>query len=311
MKKFFYLLLLSCTILSNKAQTSSIILSPDTVTPPYNKALGNAYAPNGTTIHSTFHGIFFVDAVDLMAIPTSTSLLNSIGFALTGSLCTSPASGILTFYMSNTSDLSYQKGNNWSTAISNMNQVYTGTYNIPTGSVQTSVDFPFSSNFSYTGNSLYVAFSYTGTVFDSITFPQFGASYYGSYQPPAPTISLGVISDIVNNYDLTMMRDMMPRPLFRFGLVGNPSGIKDVITENNNLKIVPNPVKDKFILQLNEDVAETSIEIIDLNGKVMSSFDNEAGRKECDVSELPEGVYLMKIKWNDKISIRRFTKIKE
>ncbi|MBL7918100.1 MAG: T9SS type A sorting domain-containing protein [Bacteroidia bacterium] len=311
MKKFFYLFVLACAIFSNKAQTSNIILTPDTTTPPVYKALGNVFAPNGTTLHSTFHGVFFVDAVDLMGIPTSTSALNSLGFALTPSLCIYPANGILTFYISNTTDFSYQKGNDWNNAISNMTQVYTGTYNIPTGSVQTSVDFPFSSNFSYTGNSLYVAFSYTGTTFDSLIVPKVGAGYYGSFHPSAPSVSLGVVSDFSNNFDVTMMKNMMPRPLFRICLAGNSAGINEIITENNNLKIYPNPIKDKFTLRLNEGEKAESIEVIDFNGKLMKKLNCMVNNKEYDLSELPDGVYLMKIRWNGNTSIKRFSKISE
>lgn len=115
-------------------------------------------APNGTVGHTVMRAQYFVPASELTALSPTVS---SFGFVLTNTLVNSPANGTLTVYLQNTSATSYTAGTTWNTA--GMTTVYTGTYNIPSGSTATVVDFPFPVNFNFTNGALNVAYEYTAS----------------------------------------------------------------------------------------------------------------------------------------------------
>ena len=98
-------------------------------------------------------------------------------------------------------------------------------------------------------------------------------------------------------------------------LTGNPNSIASVSfayegsldvneVENSGFKLYPNPVSDKLTV-VSESAAK--IIVIDLNGRVVLSMENVL-EKTIDTSNLPEGLYTMKVITNDGVSIYKFVK---
>lgn len=64
----------------------------------------------------------------------------------------------------------------------------------------------------------------------------------------------------------------------------------------NTMSVYPNPVSDKFAVHCNEiGVAIEQINIIDLNGKVVTAINNITAGKTIDISTLSAGTYLVEI----------------
>lgn len=172
--------------------------------PPTNSANGTTgvRAPNGTVGHTVMRAQYFVPAAELTALSPTVS---SFGFVLTNTLVTAPANGTITVYLQNTGAASYTAGTTWNTA--GMTTVYTGTYNIPSGSTATVVDFPFPVNFNFTNGALNVAYEYTAAA----TSP--GPAIYSAYTSAATAGATGASSTIA----APSLGTTTFRPLFRFG----------------------------------------------------------------------------------------------
>ncbi|MCG8582909.1 MAG: T9SS type A sorting domain-containing protein, partial [Bacteroidales bacterium] len=75
------------------------------------------------------------------------------------------------------------------------------------------------------------------------------------------------------------------------------------ITEH--IKVFPNPAHDKlFVSGFNGEC----IDVIDVSGKVYCSLTGLSGKKEIDLGLLPEGLYLLRLKYDDFHVIRKFLK---
>ena len=69
---------------------------------------------------------------------------------------------------------------------------------------------------------------------------------------------------------------------------------------NKNISIYPNPVNDKLIMHSGDNKIH-KIEITDVSGKLLKIYEDEAIRKEYDVSFLSNGIYLFRIHTNKNI----------
>ena len=96
-------------------------------------------------------------------------------------------------------------------------------------------------------------------------------------------------------------------------MIGSPLlGIGSEIA--NGPSIYPNPVKDFLVVEsLGEKTTYESVQIIDLNGRVVFSedLDDSSGRLQLDVSFLPSGQYLVSFESNNSITSQTFRMIKE
>lgn len=83
----------------------------------------------------------------------------------------------------------------------------------------------------------------------------------------------------------------------------------DVKEINNtaDIKMYPNPVKDKLILKSTDRI--NTVQIIDISGKVLFIKNMFNSKFEINVSELKNGTYFMKIQTNNKTEILRFVKV--
>lgn len=82
----------------------------------------------------------------------------------------------------------------------------------------------------------------------------------------------------------------------------------DIINNDFNLSVGPNPFNDKLQFSIPKDFQNVKVAIIDVTGKVIwQSIYNEA-HFEIDGSRLPKGVYLVKVSNDKKTSIRKLVK---
>lgn len=74
----------------------------------------------------------------------------------------------------------------------------------------------------------------------------------------------------------------------------NPVWIQEGINESGNLKIYPNPVTDKFVLESPGNLNVEKITIYNYIGKVVHTTINVKTKQEIDISQLPTGIYFLK-----------------
>jgi Pectate lyase len=93
------------------------------------------------------------------------------------------------------------------------------------------------------------------------------------------------------------------RNLYYISVVYNSAGLST--TENNQLLLYPNPVTDKLYISSSSPVK--SIAIIDALGKTITQQSN---KNEINTSNLPSGIYIVKVKTEDGETAERMIKIK-
>ncbi len=140
------------------SQAELVVTAPD-----QSNATTGARAPNGTSAHTTLRGVIIITAAELAAIPTGTTI-TKLNMILSAGATPGPASGNIQYYLENTSDVTNLKSTTWSTCISSMTSVYSGAVTIPSV-VGPTPAVTLTTNFVYTGASLYVAYDYLGSVF--------------------------------------------------------------------------------------------------------------------------------------------------
>lgn len=117
-------------------------------------------APNGLSTSGYMRACALVLPSELTNIPVGSNI-SSFGFTLaTSTVVTIPVTGNFTVYLENTSDVTYQKGTNFTTAIATMSNVYSSTMTIPIATTASSVLVTLSTPFTYTGGGIYVAYDW-------------------------------------------------------------------------------------------------------------------------------------------------------
>lgn len=82
------------------------------------------------------------------------------------------------------------------------------------------------------------------------------------------------------------------------------SDIREVeVDGSSSLQIYPNPAHDILNIQISN--TPTSIEIMDIYGRSIMRY---GGVKKIDISNLPEGMYILKVAALDKVTTTRFVK---
>ncbi|MDN4011674.1 M28 family peptidase [Chryseobacterium gambrini] len=93
--------------------------------------------------------------------------------------------------------------------------------------------------------------------------------------------------------------------LQHFAVAANSLLKKEALLSGNSLesiKIYPNPAKDYLNVELPEDVKDFSLEISDINGRLVLNKENET---KVNVSELPNGTYITTVKTKDQKAVRK------
>ena len=122
-------------------------------------------------------------------------VLNAIAFNYTAGL-NAPTTGTINVYLQNTTATTNTKSNTWATTITGMTSVYNGAVTLPDTVGQFTI--PFTSNFTYTGGGIFVAFDYqnasnpiatTASALTSNTDMTIGAKVYSSTTANGTTLT--------------------------------------------------------------------------------------------------------------------------
>ncbi len=125
-------------------------------------------------------------------------------------------------------------------------------------------------------------------IFENYYFNQFFTNYTANQ---TYSIYNYQIENIDNNLKLTLTNPGGDHAIYWSGNLS----IKD--STSNIFKIYPNPVKDKFVINTND-----KIELVEIYSQ-SSQLIKTAKTNEIDISDLPKGIYIVKVKTDkDKIS---------
>lgn len=83
-------------------------------------------------------------------------------------------------------------------------------------------------------------------------------------------------------------------------------GTQEVMQYDNRIQVYPNPVKDMFKINNPGQLQISSVEIIDGSGRVVKTL---KGAEEYNISDLPKGNYIIKIKNNETPKITKLIKM--
>lgn len=88
------------------------------------------------------------------------------------------------------------------------------------------------------------------------------------------------------------------------------AGIKKTDSDLSDIEIYPVPCRDKLTIFSGVHVGILTIEITDVQGKILKSIaaENRSPEKAIDVSTLAPGLYILKLKSSSSTSIRKFIK---
>lgn len=82
-------------------------------------------------------------------------------------------------------------------------------------------------------------------------------------------------------------------------------GTQETMQYDNRIQVYPNPVKDVFKINNPEKISITSVEIMDMSGRIIK---NLKGFEEYNISEVPKGVYMLKIKSSEISKVTKLVK---
>lgn len=98
--------------------------------------------------------------------------------------------------------------------------------------------------------------------------------------------------------------------LFDIDLSRSPASSTENVLDENAISVYPNPVQDVLTLNLTEDIDVETITFYSVSGQEVSFKTIENNQKNIDVSDLPNGVYLVTVTtnngvWNGKVIVNR------
>jgi hypothetical protein len=91
------------------------------------------------------------------------------------------------------------------------------------------------------------------------------------------------------------------------GACGFPLSTGSSIEKPKEIHIYPNPATDVITIQMNTTEAST-IEIIDVTGKVVLIRNNQAQRATIDINNLPNGIYLVRVSSGSNMEVQKIVK---
>jgi hypothetical protein len=83
------------------------------------------------------------------------------------------------------------------------------------------------------------------------------------------------------------------------------AGVNDRDENSLQFDLFPNPAGELVTILLPEMVKQTSIEILDISGKTVRKLEYSIGKTTLDVTDLSQGVYLVKVQSGDVNSVRK------
>jgi arylsulfatase A-like enzyme len=109
------------------------------------------------------------------------------------------------------------------------------------------------------------------------------------------------------NYNLWSFSKTVSSVIGEIGSAGS-LGIEDIL--KSQLSIFPNPSSDFFNLNFNKPINKLEIEILSMTGKSVRKVQGtNTNKPRIDVSNLAQGMYLLRVKADDVVSIEKILKI--
>jgi hypothetical protein len=169
------------------------------------------------------------------------------------------------------------------------------------------------------GDDLYTHFVATGYPVSPLTINMFKSNFsstcystsacnsFGNGAPPqtlpTPTLQM-VTSYSINNQNITSNTTTFTANTFTCMLNVN-IGIKENNLNNGLFKIFPNPSNNKLNITSNSNAIISEVQITDVNGKVIKTFNNES---ELEINELNAGIYFLNITSDGRKYHQKFIK---
>jgi hypothetical protein len=141
-----------------------------TQAPQYDGSSTGLSFPNGVTGFEYHRSSYLILASELSGLALTNSVVTAIGVDLTQG-CDIPLTGQFTVSLENTSDVTYSKGQTWSTILTGMSTNYTGNLTFPVNTGFASVPLTLTAPFTYTGGGIYIACEWTTSAAPSATLP--------------------------------------------------------------------------------------------------------------------------------------------
>jgi hypothetical protein len=176
--------------------------------------------------------------------------------------------------------------------------------------------FPYQNSTSCTAADSWVTNNGLSSIYTAMDSGAAHVAHYGGFGMPTVVLLGGGTAHRVmfstlnfNTADTTVMRDSIMAQITRM-----TASIKELPNTISAFNVFPNPATDNVSITV--DVKETSnisIEIVDLNGKLVAAIMNEKAngtiKKEFHVSELANGNYLVRLQSNGKVTAQKFSVI--
>jgi hypothetical protein len=142
-----------------------------------------------------------------------------------------------------------------------------------------------------------------GGFLPTVTIPgSRGLATFNAKQNDAIT---GTWSPLIDNGNPATAPDYTIDMPFIINFTSTTLGTNEAMQYDNRVQVYPNPVKDNFKINNPEKVKISSVEIIDLSGKHIKTLN---GAEEYNVSDLPKGNYILKIKNNELTKVTKLIK---
>jgi hypothetical protein len=118
-------------------------------------------------------------------------------------------------------------------------------------------------------------------------------------------IAQGAISDLANNNFVGINNNST----WRFTTIENPNSVEDIELANIT-SLFPNPGNGKFYLNTTKDLQAVEISVINPSGQVVvgQNYEQLIGKNSLDFSQLPNGIYFLKIKTAKGKTYKKFIK---
>lgn len=83
------------------------------------------------------------------------------------------------------------------------------------------------------------------------------------------------------------------------------TGIEEINNNESNIKAYPNPAKDNITI---ETPHQATIEILNIEGQIIKTITTAEKQTSIDVSDLADGVYIIKAKTEKGVAVKKFVK---
>lgn len=116
-----------------------------------------------------------------------------------------------------------------------------------------------------------------------------------------------------DNHGNRIQRKSISSPWAQRSINPKTSGIKfSMSSANNGFSFYPNPSTDRVVFSINDYTfsIKSSIAILDETGKEIKSMNVTSNKTEMDISQLPEGMYIVKFIKNEAVFFYKLLKIR-